>query len=55
MPAMSSRDPAPHLEIDRMACVNGTSRGCTRVGVRMYTAPANGVGTDGTNTVYRPS
>ena len=55
MAAIRSREPAPHREIDRTACVNGTSRGCTRVCVRMYTAPANGVGTDGTNTVYCPS
>ena len=38
-----------------MAWVNGMSRVCTRSRLRTYTAPASGVGTDGTKTVNRPS
>ena len=33
--ATSSFDPAPHLETDLIAWVNGTSRGCTRSRARM--------------------
>ena len=51
MPRASAPAPAPHLEITFTACVNGTSRGCTRSRGRMNSAPAAGVGTDGTRTV----
>ena len=53
--ATRSFDPEPQREMDLMAWVNGMSRTCTRSRRRMYTAPANGVGTDGTKTVNRPS
>ena len=50
-PRASSPAPAPHLEMTFTACVNGTFRGCTRSRGRMNSAPAAGVGTDGTRTV----
>src|ERR1700757_4096043 len=50
----NSPDPAPHFVKTRSAAVNGTSTGCTRSGGRMYTAPAIGVGTEGTSTVKEP-
>ena len=49
--ATSSFEPDPHREIDLIACVKGTSKGCTRSGVRIKTAPAKGVGTEGTNNL----
>jgi hypothetical protein len=54
MARTNSPDPAPHFVKTRSAAVNGTSAGCTRSGGRMYTAPAIGVGTEGTSTVKQP-
>jgi hypothetical protein len=51
--ATRSFDPAPQREIDRIASLNAMSTMCTRALSRMYTAPANGVGMEGTNTVTR--
>jgi hypothetical protein len=46
--------PAPHFENTLSATVNGTSTGWTRSGGKIYTAPAIGVGTEGTSTVKEP-
>ena len=51
IPRAMAPAPAPHFEITVTACVNGTSSGCTRSFGRMNSAPAAGVGTDGTSTV----
>src|SRR5687767_13868329 len=40
--ATRSLDPEPHWEMVLIACVNGTSRTCTRSRSRTYTAPASG-------------
>jgi hypothetical protein len=48
MATTSSLQVEPHRETARVAWVNGTSSGCTRFGVSMQTAPASGVGTEGT-------
>ena len=53
--ATSSLAPDPHRETVWIACVKGTSKGCTRSRLRTYTAPARGVGIEGTKTVKRPS
>ena len=43
--------PDPQREMTLSASVNGTSTAWTRCRARMYTAPANGVGIEGMNTV----